>query len=72
MACCCGAAALRAAAALLGRFLPRLGPLALQAAPFFVPTLISIRKLGAMAFGRAPMPANLRLLAPMIYSAAAG
>src|SRR5271167_5007557 len=32
---CCGAVAPRAIAALLGRFLPRLGPLAFASGPFF-------------------------------------
>src|ERR1700751_54666 len=35
MACCCGAVAPRVTAALLGRFLPRLGPLAPASGPFF-------------------------------------
>src|SRR5262245_2962637 len=33
--CCCGAVAPRVTAALLGRFLPRLGPLATASGPFF-------------------------------------
>src|SRR3954471_7813581 len=33
---CCGAVAPRAIAALLGRFLPRLGPLAFASGPFFL------------------------------------
>src|SRR3981189_2443807 len=33
--CCCGAVAPRVTAALLGRFLPRLGPLAIASGPFF-------------------------------------
>src|SRR5579872_1225999 len=35
LAYCCGAVAPRAIAALLGRFLPRLGPLAFASGPFF-------------------------------------
>jgi len=35
---CCGAVALRVTAALLGRFLPRLGPLVFTSGPFFVAT----------------------------------
>src|SRR5881275_2455756 len=35
VAYCCGAVAPRAIAALLGRFLPRLGPLAFASGPFF-------------------------------------
>src|SRR5713101_6317836 len=34
--CCCGAVAPRVTAALLGRFLPRLGPLARASGPFFL------------------------------------
>src|SRR5262249_16072135 len=34
--CCCGAVAPRVTAALLGRFLPRLGPLAPASGPFFL------------------------------------
>src|SRR5262249_61075731 len=33
--CCCGAVAPRVTAALLGRFFPRLGPLATASGPFF-------------------------------------
>src|SRR5262245_61330730 len=33
--CCCGAVAPRVTVALLGRFLPRLGPLATASGPFF-------------------------------------
>src|SRR5436190_19339960 len=33
---CCGAVALRVTAALLGRFLPKLGPLAMGRRPFFL------------------------------------
>src|SRR5881227_170373 len=36
IAYCCGAVAPRAIAALLGRFLPRLGPLAIRKRPFFL------------------------------------
>src|SRR5262245_2559883 len=41
--CCCGAVAPRVTAALLGRFLPRLGPLATASGPFFCVRLPSAR-----------------------------
>ena len=46
--CCCGAVAPRVTAALLGRFLPRLGPLASRKRPFFLSTSIS-RTAGALS-----------------------
>src|SRR5579883_3045188 len=39
MPCCCGAVTPRVTAALLGRFLPRLGPLATASGPFFCASL---------------------------------
>src|SRR5262245_56353806 len=41
--CCCGAVAPRVTAALLGRFLPRLGPLATASGPFFFVRALSAR-----------------------------
>src|SRR5262245_7909633 len=39
--CCCGAVAPRVTVALLGRFLPRLGPLATASGPFFFARVLS-------------------------------
>jgi len=47
VAYCCGAIALRVIAALLGRFLPRLGPLAFASGPFSCPDFT-----GSFAVGR--------------------
>src|SRR4029450_8071371 len=44
---CCGAVGPRPIAALLGRFLPRLGPLVHSSGPFFLSEFISARHSGA-------------------------
>src|ERR1700753_2531467 len=49
VAYCCGAVAPRAIAALLGRFLPRLGPLVHSGGPFFLPVFLA-RFLGPIRF----------------------
>src|ERR671926_1121596 len=60
VAYCCGAVAPRAIAALLGRFLPRLGPLVHSSGPFFFSGVIPdfvLRHSGAM---RSIEPGNSR------------
>src|SRR5262245_17088763 len=53
--CCCGAVAPRVTAALLGRFLPRLGPLATASGPFFCLRLLCARgQRRALAMIRRP------------------
>src|SRR5437899_4737775 len=47
VAYCCGAVAPRAIAALLGRFLPRLGPLVHSSGPFFFGLDFIVRHSGA-------------------------
>src|SRR4030095_2663127 len=48
---CCGAVGPRPIAALLGRFLPRLGPLVHSSGPFFLGEFIAARHSGARLLG---------------------
>src|SRR5262245_35982629 len=52
--CCCGAVAPRVTAALLGRFLPRLGPLATASGPFFCLSSICAHRQRRGDLTRAP------------------
>src|SRR4029078_11443352 len=61
--CCCGAVAPRVTAALLGRFLPRLGPLASRKRPFF---------LSICCWGPAAAPRRADLLASLFRGGAIG
>src|SRR5580700_10653597 len=52
VAYCCGAVAPRAIAALLGRFLPRLGPLVHSSGPFFLELSFFVLSFLELSWGR--------------------